>query len=82
MLRRALGEAMRRLTAASSDAGAMVDRRIVVQLLVTFFERGQSPEVLALMARMLGMSGARLPIVALTCEHRACREGAQSVLLV
>ncbi len=58
MLRRALGEAMRRLTAASSDAGALVDRRIVVKLLVTFFERGRSPEVLALMARMLGMSGA------------------------
>lgn len=68
MLRRALGEAMRRLTAASSDAGALVDRRIVVKLLVTFFERGRSPEVLALMARMLGMSGARLPSAALTCQ--------------
>jgi hypothetical protein len=75
MLRRALGEAMRRLTAASSDAGALVDRRIVVKLLVTFFERGRSPEVLALMARMLGMSGAarRGPRGA---PARWCREAA------
>lgn len=41
-----------------SDEEAMVDRRVVVKLLTTYFERNQSPEVLTLMARMLGFSGA------------------------
>ena len=41
----------------NSDSNAMVDRRIVVKLLVTYFEKKQSPEVLGLMARMLGLSG-------------------------
>lgn len=41
----------------NSDSNAMVDRRIVVKLLVTYFQKSQSPEVLQLMARMLGLSG-------------------------
>ena len=57
MLRRAVGESMRKMSALTSDSSAMVDRRIVAKLLVTFFERGQSADVLALMARMLGLSG-------------------------
>lgn len=60
MLRRALAESMKRITLLNSDSNAMVDRRIVVKLLVTFFERKQSPEVLALMSRMLGFSGRAL----------------------
>lgn len=44
-----------------SDEEAMVDRRVVVKLLTTYFDRKQSPEVLALMARMLGFSGAAPP---------------------
>ena len=44
-----------------SDEEAMVDRRVVVKLLTTYFERNQSPEVLALMGRMLGFSGALPP---------------------
>ncbi|KAK9804295.1 hypothetical protein WJX72_005331 [[Myrmecia] bisecta] len=56
MLRRALGESMKRVNMLNSDTNSMVDRRIVVKLLVTFFERGQSPEVLQLMTRMLGFT--------------------------
>lgn len=41
----------------NSDTDTMVDRRIVVKLLTTYFERGQSPDVLQLMTRMLGFSG-------------------------
>ena len=33
----------------------------MAKLLTTFFERGQSPEVLNLMARMLGFTGRSLP---------------------
>ena len=51
---------MKRINLLNSDSGAMVDRRIVVKLLVTFFQRGQSPEILDLMARMLGLSGKTL----------------------
>ena len=60
MLRRALAESGRQLRAATSDAGAMVDRRIVTKLLLTHFERGRADQdVLNLMARMLGFSGVR-----------------------
>jgi hypothetical protein len=60
MLRRALAESGRQLRLAHSDAGAMVDRRIVTKLLVTYFERGRrDADVLGLMARMLGFTGAR-----------------------
>ena len=57
MLRRALNESMRRVASLSDEGNAQVDRRIVVKLLVTFFERGQSQEVLSLMARILAFSG-------------------------
>ena len=48
---------MKRINLLNSDSGAMVDRRIVVKLLVTYFQRGQSPEILDLMSRMLGLTG-------------------------
>ena len=35
------------------ENNSMVDRRIIVKLLVTYFEKGSSKEVLSLMARML-----------------------------
>lgn len=57
MLRRALNESMRRVASLSSEGNAQVDRRIVVKLLVTFFERGHSQEVLQLMARILAFTG-------------------------
>ena len=57
MLRRAVGESMKRMHDLTSDTGAMVDRRVVAKLLVTYFERGRNEEVLALMSRMLGLSG-------------------------
>lgn len=57
MLRRALNESMRRVASLSSEGNVQVDRRIVVKLLVTFFEKGQSQEVLQLMARILAFTG-------------------------
>ncbi|BDA50973.1 probable Golgin candidate 4 at C-terminar half [Coccomyxa sp. Obi] len=57
MLRRALAESMKRLKLAHSDADAMVDRRIVTKLLLTYFERGRGDQsVLNLMASMLGFT--------------------------
>ncbi len=55
MLRRALAESMKRVKVMATEE--TVDRRIVVKLLTTYFERGHSPEVLQLMSRMLGFSG-------------------------
>ena len=60
MLRRAVGESMRKVSDMASDSTAMVDRRIVAKLLVTYHERGRSLDILALMARMLGLSGLKL----------------------
>ena len=60
MLRRACAEGAKKLNLLASDTGAQVDRRIVVKLLITFYERNQSPDVLALMARMLGFTSASL----------------------
>ena len=52
MLRRALSQSMHQLKLATSDAGAMVDRRIVTKLLLTWVERGRNDQsVLNLMAR-------------------------------
>ncbi|KAK9806416.1 hypothetical protein WJX73_004216 [Symbiochloris irregularis] len=56
MLRRAVGESMRKMSALTSDSNALVDRRILGKLVVTYFERGQSADVLALMARMLALT--------------------------
>lgn len=57
MLRRALKESMGRVATLSDEGNVQVDRRIVVKLLVTFFEKGQSKEVLQLMARILNFTG-------------------------
>ena len=69
MLRRALNESMRRVASLNDEGSAQVDRRIVVKLLVTFFERGQSQEVLSLMARILAFSGNA---AACTCFAMFC----------
>lgn len=55
-LRRALEQSMTRLNRMSMDSDFSVDRRIVIKLLVTYFQRNHSKEVLDLMARMLGFS--------------------------
>ncbi|KAL8238426.1 hypothetical protein R6Q59_024812 [Mikania micrantha] len=55
-LRRALEESMTRLNRMSMDSDFSVDRRIVIKLLVTYFQRNHSKEVLELMVRMLGFS--------------------------
>ena len=41
-----------------SETSEVLDKRIVAKLLLTYFERDQSPDVLELMARMLTMSEA------------------------
>ncbi|KAL8136398.1 hypothetical protein V2J09_002399 [Rumex salicifolius] len=55
-LRRALEQSMTRLNRMSMDSDFLVDRRIVIKLLVTYFQRNHSKEVLDLMVRMLGFS--------------------------
>ncbi|KAI4328851.1 hypothetical protein L6164_021174 [Bauhinia variegata] len=55
-LRRALEQSMTRLNRMSVDSDFLVDRRIVIKLLVTYFQRNHSNEVLELMVRMLGFS--------------------------
>ena len=70
MLRRALNESMRRVESLSDEGLVQVDRRIVVKLLVTFFEKGQSQEVLSLMARILAFTGQFLQP---SCFFSLCR---------
>ncbi|KAJ6320284.1 hypothetical protein OIU76_005743 [Salix suchowensis] len=55
-LRRAVEQSMSRLNRMSMDSDFLVDRRIVIKLLVTYFQRNYSKEVLDLMVRMLGFS--------------------------
>ncbi|XP_042465532.1 golgin candidate 4-like isoform X1 [Zingiber officinale] len=55
-LRHALEKSMMTLNRMSLDSDNYVDRRIVIKLLVTYFQRNHSKEVLDLMARMLGFS--------------------------
>lgn len=55
-LRRALEQSMTRLNRMSLDSDYLVDRRIVIKLLVTYFQRQHSKEVLDLMVRMLGFT--------------------------
>ncbi|XP_039061390.1 golgin candidate 3-like isoform X2 [Hibiscus syriacus] len=55
-LRRTLEHSMTRINRMSMDSDYLVDRRIVIKLLVTYFQRNHSKEVLDLMVRMLGFS--------------------------
>ncbi|KAG0629532.1 hypothetical protein M758_1G110700 [Ceratodon purpureus] len=55
-LRAALEQSITSLNRMSSDSDFYVDRRIVIKLLVTYFQRHHSREVLDLMVRMLGFS--------------------------
>ncbi|KAI4338388.1 hypothetical protein MLD38_023453 [Melastoma candidum] len=55
-LRRVVEQSMTQLNRMSVDSDYLVDRRIVIKLLVTYFQRNHSKEVLDLMVRMLGFS--------------------------
>ncbi|WOL14678.1 golgin candidate 4 [Canna indica] len=55
-LHHALEKSMTTLNRMSLDSDNFVDRRIVIKLLVTYFERNHSKEVMDLMVRMLGFS--------------------------
>ncbi|CAO2188019.1 unnamed protein product [Urochloa humidicola] len=55
-LRRALEQSMTTVNRMSLDSDNSVDRRIVIKLLVTYFQRNHSKDVLDLMVRMLGFS--------------------------
>eukprot|EP00854_Cymbomonas_tetramitiformis_P008835 gene8835-10472_t len=71
LMRKAMDQNMRKMRELSVESNLMVDRRIVVKLLVTFFERSRSVEVLCLMARMLGFSEEENLRVGLTKDGRA-----------
>ncbi|CAN8254020.1 unnamed protein product [Cochlearia groenlandica] len=55
-VRRVLEQSMTRLNRMSVESDHLVDRRIVIKLLVTYFQKNHSKEVLDLMVRMLGFS--------------------------
>ncbi|CAF2175574.1 unnamed protein product [Brassica napus] len=55
-VRRVLEQSMTRLNRMSMESDNLVDRRIVIKLLVTYFQKNHSKEVLDLMVRMLGFS--------------------------
>uniref|UniRef100_A0ACD6AG20 Uncharacterized protein n=1 Tax=Avena sativa TaxID=4498 RepID=A0ACD6AG20_AVESA len=55
-LRHALEQSMTTVNRMSLDSDNSVDRRIVIKLLVTYFQQNHSKEVLDLMVRMLGFS--------------------------
>ena len=54
--RRALQQSMQQAKHLMDSSTELLDKRIVSKLLLTYFEREQSPDVLELMARMLNMS--------------------------
>ena len=54
-LKKALEEAYRQIKGSQLSSGQMVDRQIVSKLLLTYFEREQAPEVLAVMMGVLAM---------------------------
>ncbi|KAL4375881.1 hypothetical protein GQ457_02G010750 [Hibiscus cannabinus] len=55
-LRLTLQHNMTRLNTMSTDSDYLVDRRIVIKLLVTYFRSNHSKEVLNVMVRMMGFS--------------------------
>ncbi|KAG2324642.1 hypothetical protein Bca52824_007370 [Brassica carinata] len=55
-VRRVLEQSMTRLNRMSMESDNLVDRRIVIKLLVTYFQKNHSKEVLDLMVKMLGFS--------------------------
>ncbi|XP_020882531.1 golgin candidate 3 isoform X2 [Arabidopsis lyrata subsp. lyrata] len=55
-VRRVLEQSMTRLNRMSMESDYLVDRRIVIKLLVTYFQKNHNKEVLDLMVRMLGFS--------------------------
>ncbi|KAL6779416.1 hypothetical protein ACKKBG_A12250 [Auxenochlorella protothecoides x Auxenochlorella symbiontica] len=76
---RACEAAERRAASLSADAGASIDRRIVVKMLVSFFERGGSGEVLDLMARILGLTDEDKGKIAASQRATGRRTGSTSL---
>eukprot|EP00877_Chromochloris_zofingiensis_P003309 jgi/Chrzof1/1297/Cz10g02040.t1 len=56
MLRRALEQTMHKLQLFSGGESSMIDKSVISKVLVTYFERNHSKEVLTLLASMLNMS--------------------------
>lgn len=54
--RRALAEQASQAVTLASDSSEQIDRRVLSKLLVTYFEREESGDVLELMARVLGLN--------------------------
>lgn len=55
-VKKELLDASQKLRRIGDDAGSMVDRRLVVQLLVTYLEKRHERDALEVMARMLGFT--------------------------
>ena len=71
--RQALRESVKQAKHLMSETSEVLDKRIVAKLLLTYFERDQSPDVLELMARMLTMSEAEKATMGLGPGGRARR---------
>lgn len=71
--RRALAEHATRAVTMASDSSEQIDRRVVGKLLVTYFERERSVDVLELMARVLGLGEedkTKIGVGPLATRHR------------
>ena len=71
--RQALRESVKQAKHLMSETSEVLDKRIVAKLLLTYFERDQSPDVLELMARVLTMSEAEKATMGLGPGGRARR---------
>lgn len=78
-LHRAVEQSMTRINRMSMDSDFYVDRRIVIKLLVTYFQRNHSKEVLDLMVRMLGFSDEDKQRIGFA-QHAAGRTAVRGVL--
>ncbi len=72
-LKKALEDAYRQIKDSQLSSGQMVDRQIVGKLLLTYFEREQAPEVLAVMMGVLAMGEEAKARV--QAEHLRARKG-------
>ena len=72
-LRRALADAQRKLHALSTDSGAMIVRRIVVKMLIAYFEKDYSSGLVVGAGGVCGRAwgnGHQLAVDAASCVPR------------
>ena len=73
--RQALHQSMKQAKHMMSETSSLLDKRIVAKLLLTYFERDQSKDVLELMTRMLNFSPAEKEKVGLGSGGRGGKRG-------